>query len=78
MPGDSSRLLAAPGGNGSVEATLHGRAEEWWTTVSDEIVDILAAALAHLILLCLTLLYLIGVLDDAPESVVGDERDGGE
>jgi hypothetical protein len=38
--------------------------------VSDDAVETLAAAIAHLLLLCLALLYLIGVLEAEPEEAV--------
>ena len=38
--------------------------------MSDDAVETLAAAIAHLLLFCLALLYLIGVLESEPDEIV--------
>jgi len=46
--------------------------------VSDDAVDVLAAAIAHLLLFCLALLYLLGVLEAEPDQIVDVRTDAGD
>ena len=72
MPGIRSWLRVPPGGNERTAERSGGG------TVADDAVETLAVAIAHLLLFCLALLYLIGVLEAEAEQPVDVPADGSD